>query len=876
MNQKAISAFAMCACSLLLFAPRAAYAGPIEDAGKFPFVVPWSGFELQAGGVTDVSFLNSTPAGKNGFIVVRDGHFVEAGTGKRIRFLATNFAAKAAFPSHADADAVALRLARLGINLVRMHHMDNVDWGQDASIWDYAFKDRQHISAVQLERLDYLISAFKKNGIYVNLNLHVSRQFSEADGFPRSVQQITFGFDKRVDEFEPRMITLQKQYASQLLKHVNPYTGLAYCVDPAIAVVEINNENSLVGDPWANYGADLDTLPEPFRSELVAQWNHWLTSRYGNDEGLKRAWLAGVTPVGPGLLSATSHWTDEHQGDAGATLHVLDAADQSSPVSALPIHVHVDKTDGTDWHIQVHQTGLNLTEGATYTVSFEAKAESERNLPVNCGLDTADWHNIGLNVSAHLGTDWHKFQYTFTARNILAAHSRIALVPGGSVGSVWISNLQIHPGVSGAGLTSGQSLVMGNVDIPVSALKAQQDDWLRFLADTEQRYAAEMRAYLKDELGVRANIICSQISWGGATGFGREAEMDFADNHAYWQHPSFPHKPWDSEDWYIDNTPMVADLAAGRGGTFRGLAAYRVDGKPYTVSEYNHPAPNDYRAETTPLLATFAALQDWDAIYLFDYGDYGTGVANDRINGYFGISSDPAKTAFLPAAAMIFRNGGIAALPSTTLVVPTKSLTNPSVSFWPAGTMDSLFTAAFTVKVSPEAGASTHVRRQGANIDRPFVTRIENTKGSKPAYISDGSRAVCLVGYIGGNEFHLGGCSFRFAEFGNGFAAVTLTAMDSKPLAVSRHLLLTMVGKVENQGIVWNSKRTSIGSNWGKGPTVAEAIPVELTFASAGIKVWALDGSGKRAGAVPVEALNGSSSVRVGAQYRTLWYEISR
>ena len=178
-----------------------------------------------------------------------------------------------------------------------------------------------------------------------------------------------------------------------------------------------------------------------------------------------------------------------------------------------------------------------------------------------------------------------------------------------------------------------------------------------FLADTERAYADEMRDYLKQTLHVHANIIDSQLGFGGLSSVYREANSDFADNHAYWQHPSFPHTPWDPNDWTIANTPMVTDLANGGGGTLRDLAEYRVAGKPYSVSEYNEPAPNDYQAETVPLLATFAAFQDWDMIYLFDYGDYGTGVDNDKINGYFGVGSNPAKWAFMPAAALIFRAG---------------------------------------------------------------------------------------------------------------------------------------------------------------------------------------------------------------------------
>ena len=45
------------------------------------------------------------------------------------------------------------------------------------------------------------------------------------------------------------------------------------------------------------------------------------------------------------------------------------------------------------------------------------------------------------------------------------------------------------------------------------------------------------------------------MGYGGLSSLGREASMEFADNHAYWQHPSFPHQSWDAKDWIIPNTP---------------------------------------------------------------------------------------------------------------------------------------------------------------------------------------------------------------------------------------------------------------------------------------------------------------------------------
>ena len=847
------------------------------SSAMFPFALPWD--DASPGTITDVSFLNAKPAGKNGYIVPKNGHFVESKTGRRIRFIGTNFAAHDAFPSHADAVKVAARIAKLGINLVRMHHMDNDGWGPGATIWDTHYKDRQHIDPAQLDKMDYLVAQFEKNGIYTNINLHVSRQFTEADGFPKSVNDITFGFDKRVDEFDRRMIQLQKNYAHALLTHVNPYTHLSYVQDPSVVVVEINNENSLVGDGWSGvYGTDLGTLPEPFRGELIGFWNDWLIKKYRTDAQVQAAWTAGLTPNGPGLLANTSAWSSENQGASQVTVET--ALDRRLSLGAPNISAAIAQTDGTDWHVQAHQTGLNLTNGTTYTVTFRAKADKARPLPLGASLDQSDWHNIGLTANAPLTTDWKTFHFVFTAHDTVPNHARLAFTLGGQVGTVWISDLQIHPGAEGAGLRPGQSLTTKTVEIPTEGLKAEQDDWIAFLADTERSYAEEMRTYLKKDLHVKANVICSQISWGGLTGVNRETTMDFADNHSYWQHPSFPHQAWDANDWNITNTSMVADLAEGKGGTLRDLAEYRLADKPYSISEYNHPAPNDYRAEMMPEFATFAAFQDWDMLYLFDYGDYGDGVQNDRINGYFGISSDPAKTAFLPASAMIFRAGMVPIGQNATTLFVTSAQTvagTNAQSRWTSGknVVPAMFDRRLALQQNSLHTSDLEGRRDVTNpTASPSPLRISgNAKDAQ--YVVDTDGAASIVGYVGGRIIGLTSGAVAFPAFGNNFASVTLTPMDQKPLNASRRLLLTLVGKVENQGMGWNADRTSVGSQWGHGPTVVEGIPATLTLKTdAPRHVWALGSTGHRAQSVPTTFADGTLKFTVGPQFKTLWYEI--
>ena len=242
-------------------------------AGWTPFVIG----ELVPDSICNVAGLAGGPAGAKGFVSVGTGHYLD-GAGKRRRFLATNATFGDAFPDQAMAPKIAARMAALGINCVRFHHMDNQY--KPRGIWDAAFKDRQHLDAEQVDRLDWFIYQLKQNGLYADLNLHVSRQLGEADGVaaPAGMEN----YNKGVDNFNPRMIELQRNYARDLLTHVNPYIKTAYANEPAVAMVEINNENSLLSFA---VGGRLN-LPEPYGSELAGYWCEWLKGQYKGTEGL--------------------------------------------------------------------------------------------------------------------------------------------------------------------------------------------------------------------------------------------------------------------------------------------------------------------------------------------------------------------------------------------------------------------------------------------------------------------------------------------------------------------------------------------------------------------------------------------------------------
>ena len=119
------------------------------------------------------------------------------------------------------------------------------------------------------------------------------------------------------------MIESQREYARDLLTHVNPYTGNSYANEPAVALIEISNEDGLIRE-WL-WGS-LDALPPVYERELARQWNDWLKARYADAAALKAAWNAADRPLSDAELLSNGDfakgadgWILEQHNGAKAT-----------------------------------------------------------------------------------------------------------------------------------------------------------------------------------------------------------------------------------------------------------------------------------------------------------------------------------------------------------------------------------------------------------------------------------------------------------------------------------------------------------------------------------------------------------------------------
>lgn len=209
--------------------------------------------------VVDFAPYMPAPAGKFGFVTVKDGHFAFE-NGQRVRFWGTGDVTNWCPPKE-RAPAMAEGWARGGINLIRLHGMDAYD--AKNTIFDVTSSKTDRLDPAKLDRLDFLLAECKKRGVYVNLNLLTKRKYTKDDGV-RDFERLPQG-GKAASMFDPRLIELQKDYDRLILEHVNPYTGLAYKDDPAIAMLEIVNESSVLdlnfsGGLPASYEDDLNKL----------------------------------------------------------------------------------------------------------------------------------------------------------------------------------------------------------------------------------------------------------------------------------------------------------------------------------------------------------------------------------------------------------------------------------------------------------------------------------------------------------------------------------------------------------------------------------------------------------------------------------------
>lgn len=232
------------------------------------------------------------PAGKHGRIL-RKGDKLYYNE-KPIRLWGINLCYGDCAPNKPLAERRAKMYANFGINSVRMHkYADGRGWQGIQS--ENSFVE---FNPNALDRMDYQIAQLKEHGIFTKLSATFGVKVGPAD-FDRIPYIDEFGTGLRNQRRVPghsavflseELQDLQIEQMVNFLKHKNPHTRQTYAEDPSIAVVELNNEDSIL---FYNTIIRMQNVPT-LRKRASERFCAWLKKRYGSEEALLAAWGDGA------------------------------------------------------------------------------------------------------------------------------------------------------------------------------------------------------------------------------------------------------------------------------------------------------------------------------------------------------------------------------------------------------------------------------------------------------------------------------------------------------------------------------------------------------------------------------------------------------
>lgn len=409
--------------------------------------------------------------------------------------------------------------------------------------------------------------------------------------------------------------------------------------------------------------------------------------------------------------------------------------------------------------------------------------------------------------------------------------------------------------------------------------KPRDQDTARFLTEVMLKFHRETYAYLKQDLGYRGLVYCS--NWKTASDKYLEpldkyanSVADFFDRHGYLGgiHDG-PNAAWNIEprQSYDDRSALKFRKADGSGDDFANpLFDLVYQGQPSVITEVNWPLPNRYRADMILAGAAYGALQGTDAIFWFAAGS----STWDGLPGKFSIQT-PTVLGQFPGAALIYRQGlvksaprvvdlqlavdDLYALKGTPLPAPQNFDQLRGDDIPPGGTLtnaSAIDSLAFLVgRVGVDFITNGTPRAQITDLS-PFIDRTAKRVRSQTGQLEwdwaagrltiNAPAAQGVTGFLGAlGRVELSAVSIESPlEYGS----VLVVSLDGKPIAESARLLVQVAS--EEQPHQWatdkpSGKRTL--TNRGTSPLLVKefAGSVKLKRAdAASLVVTALDFNG--------------------------------
>ena len=277
---------------------------------------------FESAALLDLRHLNEGVAGQSGFVRVDGRGGFLRGDGQPIRFWAVNTGLAPRAPvvipplwgqDGEDLTHHARCLAKRGVNMVRLHRHISPDLESrpDAALTD--------IDEAERDAIWRTVAAMRQQGIYTTLSPYwaVPMKFTQRWGMTGGHEQTALG----LLFFDEALQAAYRTWLRRLLTERNPYTGLALAQDPALAILQLQNEDSLLF--WT-----VDAIKGPQREALERRFADFARSKYGSLPAAQLAWRAHGMPddaMTQGRLALRPVWElTQPVNGAGAAARLAD------------------------------------------------------------------------------------------------------------------------------------------------------------------------------------------------------------------------------------------------------------------------------------------------------------------------------------------------------------------------------------------------------------------------------------------------------------------------------------------------------------------------------------------------------------------------
>lgn len=255
----------------------------LSTPGNWAFEPDYDTFKKDVLGLRS---LNEAIAGEKGYIRMTDtGNFVD-GTGKPIRFWCTQGDLQTK-PGVAQLRQHAKHIAKRGVNMYRHHGHLNPDPKENP------MKTRES----QIDAIQKMVAIMKKEGIYSTVSpFWATHSSGGSHWLPKFRGGKLTGLLFWNDDFK----TIYKKWWRDLLERPNPYDDnkIPLGVDPALAIIQLQNEDSLLFWTFQNFKKDQPALYK----DLENKFSSWLKrNAFPDTELIIDFW------------SATHRTTDQHR-----------------------------------------------------------------------------------------------------------------------------------------------------------------------------------------------------------------------------------------------------------------------------------------------------------------------------------------------------------------------------------------------------------------------------------------------------------------------------------------------------------------------------------------------------------------------------------